>query len=383
MIDGSAGPGRSPADADVAIVGAGHAGLCVVAALAERGRTCTVFDDADRLGDTWRARYDGLHLNTKRSVSTIPGTVVDPSVGRWPARDEWADYVESAARQLGVERRPERVRRVERAGERWRLTSDGGAVTSRTVVIATGRNRVPEIPPWRGLDSTTIRVLHAAAYRSPDEFAGRRVLVVGAGNSGTEIAHLLCDAGVDVTLSMRTRPVWARRELFGSDLSEFARTGRGMPSWLVDLSGLLMQPLLFGRMRPYGLGPPQRRLSRVEEASGATLDSGFVDDVKAGRIPLVDALDHVDGDEVVLADGSRLTPDVVIAGTGYRPDLGDLLDPDLVGDGGWPKVTDPPYEQAPGLFTAGLNPATLTAFHPDFITEADDIADAVVSRLRR
>ena len=385
------------ADLDVAVVGAGHAGLCVVVALRRRGRSCTVFDDADRLGDTWRARYDGLRLNTKRQVSTIPGTRIDASVGRWPGRDEWADYVESVAEQLGVERRVERVTRIDGIGDRWELTTDGGevdrtvsdhsdsarTVSARTVVVATGRNRVPEIPPWPGLDATSVRVIHAAEYRSPDEFRGRRVLVVGAGNSGTEIAHLLCEAGVEVTLSMRTRPVWARRELFGSDLSEFARTGRRMPSWLVDLSGRIMQPLLFGRMRPFGLGPPERRLSRVEEASGATLDSGFVDDVKQGRIALVDALERFDGDAVVLADGTRLHADVVIAGTGYRPDLGDLLDDAFVTDDGWPAVTDPPFEQAPGLFTAGLNPATLTAFHPDFISEADQIADAIVSRLRR
>ncbi len=161
------------------------------------------------------------------------------------------------------------------------------------------------------------------------------MLVVGAGNSGTEIAHLLRAADVDVTLSMRTRPVWAKRELFGSNLTEFARMGRRFPDWMVDLSGRLMQPLLFGRMKPYGLGPPQHKLSRVAEASGATLDSGFIEDVKSGRTPVVAALDWIDGRRCVLTDGTTIEVDVVIAGIGYTPALGDTL-PDEVVDDGWP-----------------------------------------------
>ncbi|MEP1125721.1 MAG: NAD(P)/FAD-dependent oxidoreductase [Ilumatobacter sp.] len=363
----------------IVVIGAGHAGLCVVEALQRRGLECTVVDHADRLGDVWRARYDGLHLNTERDASLVPGTTIPDDVGRWPTGDEWADHIESAADQLGVEPIRATVRTVERAeqGDHWVVTLEGAApIIARTVVVATGRNRVPESPVWTGVDTTSIHVMHAAEYRDPGPFIGRRVLVVGAGNSGTEIAHLLRAADVDVTLSMRTRPVWAKRELFGSNLTEFARLGRRLPGWMVDLSGRLMQPLLFGRMKPFGLGPPQRRLSRVAEASGATLDSGFVDDVKAGRIAVVAAVDWIDGRQCVLTDGTRVEVDVVIAGVGYTPALHDFLPPDVVVDG-WPVVKESPFEQAPGLFTAGLNPAKLTAFHPDFIAEADEIAAAI------
>lgn len=367
----------------IVVIGGGHAGLCVVEALQRRGVGCTVVDDADRLGDVWRARYDGLHLNTERDASLVPGTTIPDEVGRWPTAAQWADHIESAAEQLGVDRIRARVARVERGiGDLgWIVHLDGPSpIEAGVVVVATGRNRVPDLPPWPGLDTTTIDVIHAAAYRNPEPFLGRRVLVVGAGNSGTEIAHLLRSEGVEVTVSMRTRPVWARRELFGGNLTDMARVGRRFPDWMVDLSGRLMQPLLFGRMKPFGLGPPQRKLSRVAEASGATLDSGFVDDVKAGRIDLVAALDWIDGRWCVLADGTRIEVDVVIAGVGYTPALDDFLPGDLV-TGGWPIVERTPFEQAPGLFTAGLNPAKLTAFHPDFITEADQIADAICSSL--
>ncbi|MFK7919477.1 MAG: flavin-containing monooxygenase [Ilumatobacter sp.] len=366
----------------IVVVGAGHAGLCVVEALQRRSLRCTVIDGAERLGDVWRSRYEGLRLNTERDASLVPRTTIAADVGRWPTGQQWADHIESAAEQLGVDRIRGDVVSIETGDERaqWRvrLRTDVGdeQLPADVVVVATGRNRVPEVPKWPGTDSSPLEVLHAASYRTPAPFIGRKVLVVGAGNSGTEIAHLLSAAGVDVTLSMRTRPVWARRELFGSNLTEFARLGRRFPRWMVDVSGRLMQPLLFGRMRRHGLGPPQRKLSRVAEASGATLDSGFIDDVKAGRVRVVAALDWIDGLRCVLTDGTHLEPDVVIAGIGYTPALGDLLAPHLVRDG-WPMVTESPFEQAPGLFTAGLNPAQLTAFHPDFITEAEEIATQI------
>ncbi len=363
----------------IVVVGAGHAGLCVVEALQRRGLACTVVDGADRLGDVWRARYDGLHLNTERDASLVPGTTIPDDVGRWPTGHEWAAHIESAAQQLGVERRRADVVRVERteSDDGWLVRlANSEPIEADIVVVATGRNRVPERPAWPGLETTPLEVMHASAYQNPAPFHGRRVLVVGAGNSGTEIAHLLREADVDVTLSMRTRPVWARRELFGSNLTEFARIGRRFPDWMVDLSGRLMQPLLFGRMKPFGLGPPQRKLSRVAEASGATLDSGFVDDVKAARIPIVAALDWIDGRRCVLADGTHVDVDVVIAGVGYTPALDDFLPAELV-DAGWPAVKITPFEQAPRLYTAGLNPARLTAFHPDFITEAEEIAAAI------
>ena len=85
----------------------------------------------------------------------------------------------------------------------------------------------------------------------------------------------------------------------------------------------------------------------------------------------------------MLVDGSRVPADVVIAATGYEPGLRAVLPAELLDESGWPVVGEAPFEQSPGLFTAGLNPAKLTAFHPDFITEAEDIADAIVSRLGR
>lgn len=375
---------RAPADAgtNIAVVGAGHAGLCVVAALRRRGLGAVVFDDAMRLGDVWRARYDGLVLNTERDASLIPG--IEPAAGmrRWPRRDRWADYVQSAGRQLAPDRRQVRVEAVEAVGDRWALRTrprvDEGTDFD-VVILATGRARVPLLPCWNEPPAGRVRILHSSEFRNAADHRGQRVVVVGSGNSGAEIAHILTAGGVDVTWSIRTRPVWARRELFGTDLTALAARGKSLPDRVVDIGARLAQPVLFGRLRPYGLGPPERRLSQVQQASGATLDSGVIDDVKSGRVRLIGDIEAITETGVRSRDGSTVDCDTVIAATGFAPGLDGLLPGECL-DNGWPRVGDAPFEQAPGLFTAGLNPATLTAFHPDFVSEAESIADAVLRR---
>ena len=161
--------------------------------------------------------------------SRIPDVVLPESVGSLADGEEWADHIEDAADQLDVERATSRVRRIERAGSGWNIVTSTGDIDAGVVVVATGRNRLPEIPDWPGLDTTTIEVLHAADYQTPARFVGRRVLVVGAGNSGTEIAHLLRSAGVDVTLSMRTRPVWARTRAVREQPHRLRACGKASP----------------------------------------------------------------------------------------------------------------------------------------------------------
>lgn len=380
----------------VAIVGAGHAGLCVAGALQRRGIVPLVFDSSNRIGDPWRARYNGLVLNTHRDAAKIPGVPMPPGLAVWPARDDWANHIEYAAEALKVELRAIKVETIRHHPDGGWLLAHAPAISARVVpapqrqraqmqiynrwdivVIATGRNRVPIVPDWPGMPDSPVEVLHSSLFRDPISFLGRSVLVVGGGNSGTEIAHLLSRSGVDTTISIRKKPVFARREFFGMNLTAAAAVAKHFPDRIVDMGGRLNQLLIFGRLAQYGIGPPDHRLSDVESASGATIDSGFVEDVKAGRIAVIDALQRFDGDEIVTFSGIRRRVDVVIAATGSTPALENVLPDDLLVDG-WPRQKRPPFLQAEGLYTAGLNPASLTSFHPDFVAEAELIADDIV-----
>ena len=138
----------------------------------------------------WRGRYERMRLNTSRLTSRLPGLRYPPGTGLFPTRDEFVAYLECYVDRHGIDLRlGVRVARIDRDGRGWRLRTAAGDLHAEQVVVATGYERRPFIPPWPGCDRFTGRLLHAADYRSPAPFRGSDVLVVGSGSSGMEIAY--------------------------------------------------------------------------------------------------------------------------------------------------------------------------------------------------
>ena len=206
------------------VVGAGPAGLGVAGALKRRGVGALVLERADVVGSSWHGRYDGLRLNTVRWMSGQPGLAIPRRAGRWPARDAFVSYLERYAEHHALDvRLGVGVERIDRADGGWRLATSEGEITARFVVVATGYDHTPRLPDWPGRDGFTGRLIHSKEYRNPAPFRGERVLVVGAGNTGTEVAAQLVDGGAAaVALSMRTPPNFVSRELRGVPITPFA-----------------------------------------------------------------------------------------------------------------------------------------------------------------
>ncbi|HEY5151221.1 MAG TPA: NAD(P)/FAD-dependent oxidoreductase, partial [Mycobacterium sp.] len=201
---------------DTLVVGAGPAGLAVAAALHDRGAPCIVLDQGAGVGAAWRERYDSLHLHTARWLSGLPGGRIPKKFGPWVSRDDFVTFLGDYADQHGV--RPEfgvTVERIDRDDDGWRVQTSRGARQAGAVVVATGYCRQPHIPEWPGRAGFTGTLVHSAAYREPSPYAGRRVLVVGAGNSAADIAVELLRVGAHVTLSVRTPPNIVRRDTLG------------------------------------------------------------------------------------------------------------------------------------------------------------------------
>src|SRR4051812_21001888 len=176
-------------DAEVLVVGAGPAGLAVAACLRRRRIEPLVVDRGGAVGDSWRGRYDRLHLHTPRVQSALPGLRIPRRYGRWVAKDDMAEYLTGYAERAGVRPRfGTEVTRLERDGDGWKADTGGTPLQARQVVLASGYNSEPVLPVWPGRASFTGELLHASAYASPEPFRGRDVLVVGAGNTGAEIA---------------------------------------------------------------------------------------------------------------------------------------------------------------------------------------------------
>jgi putative flavoprotein involved in K+ transport len=226
---------------DVVIVGAGPAGLATAATLRARGIDATIIERG-RVGEPWRSRYDRLHLHTIRSLSHLPGYRIPRDFGRWIARDQFVQYLERyAAHHRLVPRFGVDATRIDRDNGYWTVRTTAGTIPARVVVVATGYTRLPHLPRWPGTFDRP--VVHSVDYRNPQPYHDQDVLIVGAGNSGTEIAVDLVEGGARrVRIAVRTPPNILRRDVKGFPIQLLGIVFRRLPPRLLD-------PLFFGLER--------------------------------------------------------------------------------------------------------------------------------------
>jgi putative flavoprotein involved in K+ transport len=367
------------------VIGAGPAGLGVAATLRGAGVEPVILERTQQVASRWHTYYDRLRLQSPRWLTNLPGYRFPRAAGRWPTRDAVIDYLEGY-----IEKHHLKVRfgttaeRIEREPCRWGVRCQDGDLSAPVVIVATGYNNVPYIPDWDGLDGFQVPLLHGSEFKNADPFAGKHVLVIGAGNSGSEIATVLAQGDTArVTLAVRTPPHVAPRQAFGVPAVLSVVLVRRLPPRVVDV--ILGGPtrLKIGDLTRYGLERPKPGLYSKYLADGVTpiLDTGIVKMLRAGRIEIVRAVTSLDGPHVRLVDGSTVTPDVVIAATGYRQGLEPLVGHlDVLARDGRPKVIGPAdHPDAHGLFFIGFS-HPLSGNIRDMALDARQIARTVRGR---
>ena len=369
------------------VVGAGAAGLATTAALVSAGQPVALLERSDRVGAAWAGRYDSLHLHTVRWLSGLPGLPIPRAFGRWVARDDLVRYLEAYGRHEGVE--PElnvTVSRVDRAdgadSARWVVRTDAGDRPAARVVLTTGYSHTPRRPTWRGVETFPRDLRHSADYREPSAYAGQHVLVVGAGNSATEIALDLLAVGATVSLSVRTPPNIVRREAFGVPSQVFGIALKHTPAAVMDPLTALMRRVSVPDLRDVGLPANRDPYSQFRRTGTVPiLDTGIVDALRSGRVKVVAATESLDGPRVCLADGSSLEPDAVIAAIGYstglEPVVGHL---GVLDERGVPLVHGAAeHPTAPGLHFVGIK-AELSGLLREIGIEARAVGRALAAR---
>lgn len=355
---------------DVVIVGAGPAGLAAAHELRRTGIAPHLIDQADRVASSWRRRHDQLRLNTHRWFSHQPGRRIARHLGAYPARDDYVAYLEDYLAWSGIEVEfgvtANRIDRGTRGG--WHVDTDADPLEAGNVIVATGSDRLPWTPAWPGLERYRGKLLHAGEFRHADDFAGKRVLLVGAGNSGVDIGNHL--AAVDIGpswVSVRNGPTIAPQYVFGIPMHPLLVGLRWLPIKLQDFNVRLVSRLALGDLAQYGMPrPPKGALTRqIEDGVTLSVDNGFTAALKQGRFEVVPPIESLDERLVHLQDGRVLEPEAIICATGYRLGLEPLVGHlDVLDERGRPRwIADRSSPDHAGLWFLGQNSSTYGNMH--------------------
>jgi len=347
----------------VTIIGGGPAGLAAAATLKPLGLQVRVLEQGTAVGARWRDHYDRLHLHTTRKMSALPGLSIPSEYGRWVSRDDFVKYQEQYAKHHGIELElGTTVERVDRTDAGYRVKTNKGDIEATYVVVATGYNNIPFTPDWAGRAGFTGTLIHSRDYRSGRDYKGKKVLVVGTGNTGAEIATDLVERGAgEVWWSYRTPPVILPRALVGIATQAFGVMLRPFSPKLVDPIMTGVNKLWIGNLAKFGLPKATRGgyTAVLEDHVLPILDVGLVGMIKSGKVKPVPTIARFEGANVILTDGEQVQPDVVIACTGYRTALSQMLGHlGVLDQDGIPTVSGAQQgEGAPNLFFLGYTNA--------------------------
>lgn len=354
----------------VVVIGAGICGLAVAYRLGRLGIQATILDQARRVAEPWRRRHPQLRLNTHRHYSRLPGPGLARRADPFATRDEVIDYLADYAERLAIPiRQGIRAERVDPVPGAWAIQTPAGRVHACHVVLATGRERVPATPDWPGMAGFSGEIIHAADFGDVERYRQRRVLVVGAGNSGIDVLnHLVRISTRELRLSVRHASAVIPARLGGVPVQRLSGLVARLPRPVADALLAATERMAFGDLARFGL--PRRgqgaatRLAR----SGVVpaVDDGFAEALKSGRVAVVPAVERFRGSGVVLADGCTLRPEVVICATGYRPGLESMVGHlDVLDGDGVPRRRNPGSgdDACPGLWFIGMWPRLEGTFH--------------------
>ncbi len=318
-----------PDRTDILIIGAGPAGLAVAGCLVQRGLRPLVLERATQVGASWRAHYERLHLHTVKTHSALPGMVFPQSAPRYVPRQGVVDYLEHYARQHGIAPLFGAEALALTPGESgWHTRTAGGReFVSRAVVLASGANNVPNLPVIAGQALYRGQVVHSRVYRNATPFAGKRVLVVGMGNTGAEIALDLAEHGVRVALSVRSPVNLVHRDVLGRPTQLSSILLSKLPTPWGDALATLLRNLTVGDLRRWGLSTATMSPLRQLRELGKTpvIDVGTLAHIKRGEIAVHPGIETFTAQGLRFTDGTEQAFDTVILATGYEAGIDQLF----------------------------------------------------------
>lgn len=344
-------------ETSILIIGGGSSGLAAAGALKHHGLDSTILDRSGGTGSVWSERYERLHLHTARVLSHLPYYKIPASFPRYLSKDQFSTYLQEYAKHFNLDiQHGIDVTNIQKNDEKWLVTTQSGEEwLSKHLIIATGLSHTPYIPRWENVDRFQGMIIHSKEYRTGRDYTGKRVLVVGCGNSGSEICVDLVEKGAAfVANSIRTYPTIVQRDPLGIPIQIWGVALYALPRILKDGIVTVLSRVLLGDLRKYGMKKPEWQVFKDKRIP--MIDVGYVNFLKNGKIhPRPDIAEFREPGVIYAENNQPENFDVVIAATGYRTGLQNLLgDFDVLAeDGSLIAPCGAPTKQ-PGLWFIGL-----------------------------
>ncbi|KAI7982880.1 putative indole-3-pyruvate monooxygenase YUCCA8 [Camellia lanceoleosa] len=374
------------------IVGAGPSGLAVGACLREEGVPFVVLEKADCIASLWQKRtYDRLKLHLPKQFCQLPKYPFPDNFPEYPTKKQFIDYLESYAKKFDIN--PQfnecvQSAKYDEACGLWRVKTvsiSGFEVEyiCQWLVVATGENAECVVPEIEGLKEFSGEVLHVCEYKSGEKFTGKRVLVVGCGNSGMEVSLDLCNHNAKPSMVVRSSVHVLPREFFGTSTFELAiLMMKWLPLWLVDKILLILARLILGNTEKYGLKRPSVGPMELKNTQGKTpvLDIGALQKIRAGNVKVVPGIKRFSCDMVELVNGEKLEIDSVVLATGYRSNVPYWLqETEFFSNNGFPKG----WKGKAGLYAVGFTRKGLSGASSDATRISQDIGKVYKEDLKQ
>ncbi|XP_052211154.1 probable indole-3-pyruvate monooxygenase YUCCA10 [Diospyros lotus] len=351
---------------EVIVVGAGTSGLAAAACLNRLSVPNILLEREDCFASMWKKKsYDRLHLHLKKQFCELPHMPFPSSFPTYVPRKQFVQYLDDYVSHFQI--KPMYQRLVQSANydeveKKWRVRAmnvGSGEVeeySGKFLVVATGETSDAFIPEVEGLSDFTGEVIHSTEYKSGEKYRGKRVLVVGSGNSGMEIALDLSNHSAKTSIAIRS-PI----HILSTGMVNLAvALVKYIPLYAVDALQVMLSRLWYGDLTKYGIQRPTEGPFSMKLKYGKypVIDVGTCSKIKSGEVQVLPAIARVKGDEVVFANGSSHPFDAIIFATGFKTSTHKWLRGDdyLLGEDGISKLSFPNnWKGKNGLYCVGLS----------------------------
>jgi cation diffusion facilitator CzcD-associated flavoprotein CzcO len=364
------------------IIGAGPAGLATAGRMRKMGLDFEMIEQTDKIAWSWTNHYDRLLLHTVKQFSHLPHMEFPADYPLYVPRLKLVEYYNNYAKHFDIQPHfNTSANSVKKSGNKWVVaTSSGKSFEVDNVVIATGVNRVPQRPQWEGEATYKGQIVHSRNYKNVEPFRGKKVLVVGMGNTGAELALDLAENGIETYISVRSPITMVPRDVNGRPVQVTAKQLAKLPFGFGDWLGTQIRRLVIGDLTKYNIPMSDVHPAVQLRETGKTpvIDLGTVKYIKAGKIKAIGDISHFHENGVVETNGTSHDFDSVILATGYQPKLANFIEnvDVLLDKYGCPKSPKAEGEHK-GLYFVGFDNYKLGGLLGTIFTDSEVIANDI------